>query len=715
MYVDESMLDVYIYESQQLLEAMEKALFEGEKEKRLTPGQINEIFRAMHTIKGSSSIMEFEGMTKLAHTLEDMFAQIRDNGVNPGEWPLIFDLAFSAVGFFNGELSKLLDKKEMDGDPSELIGQLKDELEWLKRGEARQSPPSAQAADNADMDKADKTVPSEAKETARRAAGGAKTADVGGKNDRNPCYKLKVIFEEDCRMEHIRAFGIVQSLKGISSSIATEPGDLNREEAAERIKSAGFCAYVRTAENPDVIRKILQETLFVKSFSVIAVESDDEEAFCCDAAGVEAGRGGTASGSGAADDSHEQNDRKGQSLSQASDSGIESIAKQNFISVNVNKLDNLLNIVGEIVTAQSMVINNADFGEASHDSFDAAAQQLRSLINELQDIVMNIRMIPVSTLFQKMRRLVRDMSKKVGKEVELELIGEETEVDKNVIDYLSDPLLHIVRNSIDHGIEDAQTRQALGKPARGKITLEARTTGSDVIVTVTDDGRGLQKDAILKKAYDKGLIGRPDEEMAEKDIYNLVFLPGFSTNDVVTEYSGRGVGMDVVHKNISQIGGSVTLSSEPNKGTTTLIRIPLTLTIVNGMKFNVGDVSFIVPTVSVLSIAKPDVQDVFSDPEGHEMIMIQKTCYPLIRLKDFFGLEKGAEDISEGMIMRIVSDEKTFCIFFDHLDGEYQVVVKTLPHYLTNCTTRLDGIGGCAILVDGAINLILDVNGLQLH
>jgi two-component system chemotaxis sensor kinase CheA len=678
MFVDESMLDVFIYESQQLLETMEKALFEGEKVKNLNQNQINEIFRAMHTIKGSSAIMEYDGMTKLAHTLEDMFAEIRDNGVDSREWPVIFDLAFSAMSFFNGELNKLLEKKNVDGDPSALIVQVKDELKAMKEpGSVRQET------------RAEVKEKTQAQEEAPAASANA---------DRNPCYKLKVFFEEDCQMENIRAFGIVQSLNKISSSITTEPEDLNQSGTADKIKAGGFTAYIKTGENPDEIKKILQETLFVKSFSVIPFEHEEE----------------TSSAAAESDLSKQGQHESKAAVSNGEAGGMETIAKQNFISVNVNKLDNLLNIVGEIVTAQSMVINNADFGDSQHDSFDAATQQLRSLINELQDIVMSIRMIPVSTLFQKMRRLVREMSKKVGKDVDLELVGEETEVDKNVIDYLSDPLLHIIRNSVDHGIEDAQTRIAMGKPARGKIILEAKTTGSDVVVTVSDDGRGLQKEAILRKAFEKGLISRVDEDLPDRDIYNLVFLPGFSTNKEVTEFSGRGVGMDVVHKNISQIGGSVTLSSEAGKGLTNTIRIPLTLTIVNGMKFNVGEVSFIVPTVSVQSIAKPDVQSVFSDPDGNEMIMIQRTVYPLIRLKEFFGLKNGTEDLSEGMLMRIMTEDKTFCIFFDKLDGEYQVVVKTLPHYLTKCTSKLDGIGGCAILGDGSINLILDVNGLQL-
>ncbi len=386
--------------------------------------------------------------------------------------------------------------------------------------------------------------------------------------------------------------------------------------------------------------------------------------------------------------------------------------QQNFISVNVNKLDNLLNIVGEIVTAQSMVMSNAHFGETQHDNFDSAAQQLHALINELQDIVMNIRMIPVSTLFQKMRRLVRDMGKKFGKDIELELIGEETEVDKKVIDYLSDPLLHIIRNSIDHGIENPEKRIASGKPSRGKIILEARMTGSDVVVTVSDDGKGLQRDAILQKALEKGLISKTDMDMPDKEVFSLVFLPGFSTKNEVSEYSGRGVGMDVVRKNISRVGGSVVLESEAGKGTTHIIRIPLTLTIVNGMKFSVGGINFIVPTVSVRSVVQPQMEKIFTDPSGNEMMLLQGECYQLIRLHRFFTIEGAVTELNQGMIMHITSEQRDFCIFFDNLDGEYQVVVKALPGYLHHCSSKLDGVGGCAILGDGTINLILDVNWL---
>jgi two-component system chemotaxis sensor kinase CheA len=677
MNVDESMLDVYIYETQQLLESLENTLFAGENGKKLDADQINEVFRIMHTIKGASAMMEFENMAKLSHSLEDMFALIREDVDASYDWQAIFDLVFSAISFFNGELAKLLEKAPMDGDAADLIGKLKNLIGRLKGEKTESAAPPSPVSDHK-----------------------PETAAISKGED--AYYKVKLYFDDNCQMENIRAFGVVQSIRKISTTYAHIPQDLNSEASTDEIINNGFCVFLQSSENPDKIKALLNETLFLKSCSILPIEGDDEEVpvsirqvkeqHVQDIPGVVQTK---------------------QAEQQSSDSvSLESVAKQNFISVNVNKLDNLLNIVGEIVTAQSMVMSNADFGTKQHDSFDSAAQQLHALINELQDIVMSIRMIPVSTLFQKMRRLVRDMSKKFNKSIELEIFGEETEVDKNVIDYLSDPLLHIIRNSVDHGIEDAETRMKCGKPPVGKITLEARMTGSDVIVTISDDGGGLSRDKILQKAYDKGLITKTDTEMTDREVYGLIFLPGFSTKEEVTEFSGRGVGMDVVKKNIGVIGGSVTVDSTPGEGTTHTIRIPLTLTIVDGMKFNVGSMNFIVPTVSVRSAVKPDVKDIFTDPEGNEMIMLLGNVYSLVRLSNFFNIDDAVTNLANGMIMHIASEEKEFCIFFDYLDGEYQVVVKKLPNFLKHCSSRLDGIGGCAILGDGSINLIIDVNSL---
>lgn len=680
---DESLIESYIYEEQQLLESLENLLLDGEHGRKLSVDQINEVFRIMHTIKGAAAMMEFDEIARLSHALEDVFAFIREYGIADIQWPSIFNLMFDSISYFNGEISKLQSGNPPGGNASSLIKRANETLMALK---------SCQ-----------KTAVSSADERDDKA-----TSSAEMKNEAESLrYIVKVFFEENSQMENLRAFGLVEALKKLHCVVTSYPADLNDKSSAKIIVNDGLLLYVETNESPDNIKKVIERTLYVKSYSILPIEESYKEkpAYI-----------------------RNETDRTGEKDKQTTDtisskkviegtaltdgSSIEGIAKQSFISVNVNKLDTLLNIVGEIVTAQSIVVNSVDFTSQQHEKFEAAAEHMNSLIKELQDVVMSIRMMPISTLFHKMRRLVRDMSRKVGKEIELELIGEETEVDKNVIDALSDPLLHIIRNSVDHGIEDKAIRLASGKLAKGKITLEAKTTGSDIIVTISDDGRGLQRDGILKKAIEKGIISEIDDDIPDKDVFAMIFMPGFSTNENVSEYSGRGVGLDVVKKNISQVGGSITVESKDGFGTKTIIRIPQTLTIIDGMKFAVGRMNFIVPTTSVRTIVKPEPKDVFVDADGNEIFMIQGAFYPLLRMKKYFGLSEGTDDISQSMVMHLSSEEKDICIFFDEIDGQCQVVVKTLPHYLSQCSTNLGGIGGCAILGDGSISFILDVNSI---
>jgi two-component system, chemotaxis family, sensor kinase CheA len=697
MSTEESMLDVYIYETQQLLQSLDDILLDGEGVERLDADQINEVFRVMHTIKGASAMMEFEEIAKVAHAVEDVFAQIRENGATDDQWPPVFDMVFRAVSFFNGELAKIQATGKPDGADEQLIADLHRQLAEMKGGAAPAPAASAPAAPVGET---------------------AKTEETAGGDPSLPFYKIKANFEPDCKMEAIRALGVREALKRICPMVVTEPENLEGDAASGEVAENGLIAYVQTAENPDELDHILSTTIFMKKYSVLPIDGTDEE--IPESVRLKTGAAEEPAAEPAESTAAPVTAKAAAPVQQAAGKAApvpaavaETVAKQNFISVNVNKLDSLLNMVGEIVTAQSMVISNANFGEHTHDNFDAAAKQLHSLINELQDIVMSIRMLPVSTVFQKMRRLVRDMSKKVGKDVQLVMLGEETEVDKNVIDNLSDPLMHIIRNSVDHGIESPEERIKLGKPEKGKVVLEARTTGSNVVVTVSDDGGGLQRDKILKKAREKGLLTKAEDEMSDKEVYSLIFLPGFSTNENVTEFSGRGVGMDVVRKNIGQIGGTVSVESEPGKGTKMIIRIPLTLTIVDGMRFSVGNISFIVPTVSVKTAIKPKTGDIFTDPEGNEMIMLLGECYSVVRLSRLFNIDTPVQKPEDGMLMHLTTEEQDFCILFDHLDGEYQVVAKTLPAYLNHCATRLAGISGCAVLGDGSINLIVDVNGLR--
>ncbi|HCR39327.1 MAG TPA: chemotaxis protein CheA, partial [Lachnospiraceae bacterium] len=384
---------------------------------------------------------------------------------------------------------------------------------------------------------------------------------------------------------------------------------------------------------------------------------------------------------------------------------------QSIISVSVEKLDKLMDLVGEMVIAEAMVIQNPDLHGLELNNFKKAARQLNKITSEIQDTVMAVRMVPLSATFHKMNRIVRDMCKNLHKEVQLEIEGEETEVDKNIIEHISDPLMHLVRNALDHGIETPEARQKKGKPRTGTVTLKAKNNGNDVLIVIKDDGKGLNKESILKKARENHLLPKSEADLSDNEIFNLILLPGFSTKDSVTEYSGRGVGMDVVAKNIEAIGGALSIESVPDKGTAISLKIPLTLAIIDGMNIKVGSSCYTIPTTAIKESFRPRRENIILDPDGNEMIMVRGSCYPILRLHEFYGVDTLIKKFSDGIIVMAEQDEKTICIFADELLGQQQVVVKALPEYIRRYK-KINGITGCTLLGDGRISLILDIAGL---
>ena len=291
--------------------------------------------------------------------------------------------------------------------------------------------------------------------------------------------------------------------------------------------------------------------------------------------------------------------------------------------------------------------------------------------------------------------------------------GEETEVDKSIIDQLNDPLMHMVRNSMDHGIEEnVEDRIAAGKSPKGKITLSASNASGEVIIIVADDGAGINPEKVLAKAEKNGLLTKPSSEYSEKEILNMIMLPGFSTNEEVTEYSGRGVGMDVVRKNIEKLGGTVSVESKLGEGTNFIIKIPLTLSIVEGMEISVGDSIFSIPINSIRESFKVKPEQIVKDTNGKEMIMIRGECFPLIRLYEMYDITPFTYDIFEGIIILVETGGKHACLFADKLIGEQQVVVKPFCSLFSNYNIKQRGMSGCSILGDGSITIILDVNNI---
>lgn len=680
--INEPMLEMYIFETSQMLDQLEQAIMASEKTGKYEQDAINEIFRFMHTIKGSSAMMLYNNIGTLAHSVEDLFYFLREKNPQVVNCSELSDLVFEAVDFIKIEIEKIRNGDSADADSSEKISKNKAFLLQLKEENGVavefEKPPS--------------------KRKQQYYIAPEKKTSFVPKN----IYKATIFFEEDCEMESIRAFTIIHSLAELADEVKYFPDDiLDSDESSLYIKENGFQIYLKSNSDYDTMHHFFEKTLFLKQLDFSVVENADEfESF----------------NNGKKNDSKMEvvkvpkiesktlSDNKGKDTSPST--------SQSIISVNVTKLDGLMDLVGEMVIAEAMVTQNPEITCLEIESFQKAAGQLHKIASELQDMVMSIRMVPLSSTFLKMHRIVRDMCKKLDKDVELVVKGEETEVDKNIIEHISDPLMHLIRNSIDHGIENNNEREKLGKEKRGKVTLEAKNSGSDVLVIIRDDGRGLNKVKILKKAKENGLLRKNESDMTEREIFNLILLPGFSTKDAVTEFSGRGVGMDVVTKNLESVGGTVNVDSMEGKGTTITLKIPLTLAIIDGMNIKVGDSRYTIPIIAIKESFRPAPDECFKDPDGNEMIMVRGECYPILRLHKFYNIKTDITKFEQGILIMVEHDGKMLCIFADQLLGKQQVVVKTLPNYVKSLK-KIEGLAGCTLLGDGSISLILDIAGLD--
>lgn len=664
----ESLLEVFIHETEGMLEQLDNILLESERAKSITEENINTIFRITHTIKGSAAMMNYNGISSLAHSVEDVFYILREN---PAKLSLvfssIFDLVFQASDFFKKEMESLQNGDYIEGDPSEIIAHLEQQAAIIKgeQSPVSESKPAIVAQENNDIENA---------------------------------TRIHVVFEADCGMENIRAFMLLSQLQPYCDELKSIPENPeNNSDASAEIIKDGFLVIFKPNGSVDDIIKVIEGSLNVKSYEILENEP----------AVIEKKQEPSSPEKG---ESNEPAAKQAKAEAQILSKGV----KQSLISVNQAKLDHLMDLVGEIVTAESMVAGNPDLKGLHLDSFTKSVRELRKLTDELQDIVMSIRMVPLQGTFYKMDRIVRDMSKKLGKKAELITEGGDTEVDKTINDAIVDPFMHMIRNSMDHAIESPEERIALGKPEAGRVTLSAKNTGGEIFITISDDGSGLDTNKLLKKAKNSGLLTKPESEYSEKEIFNLILLPGFSTNTTVTEFSGRGVGMDVVRKNIEQVGGTISIASEKGKGTTFTIKIPLTLAIVDGMNIAVGSTVFTLPITAIRQSFKiSDESQIIHNTDGSEMIILRGECYPVLRLRDVYSIDSGTEDLMEGIMIQVDCGSSGYCIFADELIGEYQVVVKPFPIFLNRYDLKNRGLSGCSVLGDGSISLILDVNTLR--
>ena len=699
----DNMLDMYLFETNSLLEQLDELLIEAEKAGDFTVDDVNEIFRIMHTIKGSSAMMEFSSLMQIAHRIEDLFFFIRENGLeslDSSHKSTLFDLMFRSTDMLRAEVSKVENNEPLSDNVDHLTQEINSFLKKISddnpdaAGEKEHTGTSSPKVASQPAPVASPSLSATSLEEIR--------LDVAECPEDPAAFFLRIFFDEGCGMENLRAFMIISALKESGLEFNYYPSDVEtNSQSSVSIIEKGFFLTFQSREEADSAISQVNNMNNIRSYELIenprAKAAPSAEKKNASAVSVP-----TAGDSTPAD------------RSPAQGNAHQMPSKQNLISVNLAKLDNLVAIVGEIVITESMVTSSPDIQNLKNlDSFLKATRQLRKLTDDLQDIVMSLRMVPVSGVFQKMNRIVRDMKQKLKKDVRLTIIGENTEVDKSIVDSIGDPIMHIVRNSMDHGIEEtAEERIAAGKDPQGELTLSASHTTNEVIITISDDGKGVNPAGVLAKAKRNGILTKPESEYSQKEILNLLLAPGFSTNEIVTEFSGRGVGMDVVKKNVENIGGTISISSELGKGMCTTLKIPLTMAIVDGMEISVGKSVFTIPIANIRQSFKVKNEEVIYDTEGNEIVRCMNQFYPIIRIHRLYNIETEITSIEDGILVWVESGDKSYCLFVDELLGEQQVVVKPLPVFLNSFNVKDSGISGCTILGDGNISIILDVLNL---
>jgi two-component system chemotaxis sensor kinase CheA len=656
----------FFEEAFESLDAMENTLLQ------LDPGvpnaeAINSVFRVAHSIKGGSGMFSFTEVTSFTHTLETLLDELRSGRMAVTRH--IIDLLLKSTDVLRGMLQATQRKVPVD---QQTVADLQFDLEqMLVKCSPAAGAPEISSAPSPTSTSSAKPEPLHPKETtwtiafrptARLQAPGADPSRVFSELSE---LGTTVLVAHADRLPHFADLDPEVCYLTWTITLTTE---LPAEAIQNILDWAEADCQLRAEDSPAVPPKV---PLAAPNPSPLPATTPPA---------VEA----------------------------AANSGKAAPADSNSIRVSIEKLDELMNTVGEIVIAQSMLMQLVDGARPPRvDRIRAGLIQLERNVRELQESVMRVRMLPIRVTFSRFPRLVHDLSARLNKQIELKMTGEQTELDKKVLEKIGDPLVHLVRNSIDHGIELPETRIAAGKSAVGTLFLNACQRGGSIVIEVGDDGAGLNLERILSKARAKGLVGQNDT-LSDEAVANLIFHPGFSTAEVTTDLSGRGVGMDVVRRNIEELGGTVELRTESGKGSSVVISLPLTLAIVDGLTVAVGKEVYIVPLVAIIASLQFTRGEARRLAGVGEVFRFRGDYIPIIRLHEAFHLEPRCRDLELGAVMVVECDGRKVGLFVDELLGQQQVVVKSME---TNYH-RIEGVSGATILGDGSVALILDISSL---
>lgn len=686
-------LDMFIEESKEHLQAINANLLLLESDPDNTQ-IVNEIFRSAHTLKGMAATMGFEDMASLTHEAENVLDLIRNHKLKINSD--IMDVIFQSVDLIEGMVYNIIDGGNGSADVSAPVNKLRAIVAGDLEAVATHSPTVSVEATHAD-EGVDNLV-SELNQNTYEHYGLDEysiTVMKQSKEAGNNLFWIKVVLRDDCLLKAARAYMVFDNLESQGEVIKSKPSVEDIEN--ERFDHEFEIIFV-TTKSSEEIRKTIENVSEIKEVIMEQIDLSQLDKESVAHQEVAAAAAAPAAQTAAA---AKQTDAAQQATAN------KKVSTGKTIRVDIERLDILMNLFSELVIDRGRLEQLAR--ELGKSELQETVEHMSRISGDLQNIILTMRMVPVEQVFNRFPRMVRDLAKELSKKVNLEIFGAETELDRTVIDEIGDPLVHLLRNSIDHGVESPTERRMAGKPEEGTVQLKAYHSGNHVFIEVRDDGKGINKDKVLKKAIDKGIVNPlTADNLSDKQIYELLFASGLSTADVVSDISGRGVGLDVVKTKIESLGGSVSVDSNPGKGTTFLIQLPLTLSIISAMLVQIENEKYAVPLSSIIETAVFR-QDEIMMAHRQKVIDFRGRVVPLVSLKDFFNIpDNSVEKGDEVAVVIVRKGEKMAGLIVDSFIGQQEIVLKSLGKYLVNVLA----ISGATILGDGQVALIIDCNAL---
>ncbi len=672
--------DAFFEESIELLDEMEECLLTLNPE-QIEPEQVDSIFRTAHSIKGGSATLNIQEICELTHVAETFLDEVRDN--KRGLTAECVDLLLSTVDCIRQMIANLQDNQAIDTtDSKQFIIKYNQLLGEKETSESSQ--PSGDEINNLSDDELESMFETIAADRAQSLLEIYQIGFVPAKNLFELRSDPSLLIGELMKLGQVNVTANLDQLPKFSQL-----------EVSSCYLSWDFV--LETDAEKDEIEEIFEWISDLCDIKINKISKSKPEQENPD------------SGSTTNPVINKLIKPANAKTTDETKTATKQNAEGASIRVAIDKVEALMNMVGELVITQSMLSQiSSEFDSKTISRFRAGLSQLEQNSREIQENVMRIRMLPISNVFNRFHRVVRDNAKKLDKKIDLKISGESTEIDKTVMEKISDPLVHLIRNSIDHGIESAEQRLAIGKPEVGIIHLNAFHQGSSIIIEILDDGAGLPKDKILEKAIKNGIASDADQ-LSDSEIYDLIFQPGFSTAEAVTDISGRGVGMDVVRRNITALNGTIEIETTPGHGSTMRIRLPLTLAILDGQLVKIGNQVFIIPLISIVEITKINRDLVKTIGGNSEVYMLREQYVPIIRLYDIMSIEPTSTNLEDGFLIIVDANNTLYGFFIDELLSHQQIVIKNMEENFRKIT----GVSGATILGDGTVSLIIDVPGLS--